>query len=106
MARGDFRFVHLRSRSPYSLLEGALKLKPLAARCAEYRMPALALTDTHNMCGALEFSNIMTGAGIQPIIGLTLSVDIGGADQPGALQMLLRDMWLICVANIEKSGTR
>lgn len=85
MARGDFRFVHLRSRSPYSLLEGALKLKPLAARCAEYRMPALALTDTHNMCGALEFSNIMTGAGIQPIIGLTLSVDIGGADQPGAL---------------------
>jgi len=75
-------FVHLRSRTPYSLLEGALKIKETAARAREYRMPALAMTDTHNMCGALQFSAIMSGEGIQPIMGVTLSVDAGLADQP------------------------
>jgi len=54
-------FVHLRSRSPYSMLEGALKIKETAKRARSMRMPALALTDTNNMCGALEFSDIMSG---------------------------------------------
>ncbi len=79
-------FVHLRSRSPYSMLEGALKMKETAARAREYRMPALAITDTNNMCGALEFSEIMTAAGIQPIMGLTLTLDLEISDQPGALR--------------------
>jgi len=79
-------FVHLRSRSPYSILEGALKIKPTAARCREMRMPALALTDTNNMCGALEFSDTLAGLGIQPIMGLTLSLDLEISDQPGQLR--------------------
>ena len=79
-------FVHLRSRSPYSMLEGALKIKETAARAREWRMPALALTDTNNMCGALEFSDSMTASGIQPIMGVTLSVDLGLADQPGVIR--------------------
>ena len=80
------KFVHLRSRSPYSMLEGALKIKPTAARVREMRMPALALTDTNNMCGALEFSDALVGLGLQPIIGLTLSLDLGISDQPGQLR--------------------
>jgi len=80
------QFVHLRSRSPYSMLEGALKMKETAARAREWRMPALALTDTNNMCGALEFSDIMTSAGVQPIMGVTLSIDLGLADQPGIIR--------------------
>jgi len=79
-------FIHLRSRSPYSILEGALKIKPTAARCREWRMPALALTDTNNMCGALEFSETLTGMGLQPIIGLTLSLDLEIDDQPGQIR--------------------
>ena len=79
-------FVHLRSRSPYSILEGALKIKPMAARVREMRMPALALTDTNNMCGALEFSDTLTGLGIQPIMGLTLSLDLEIDDQPGQIR--------------------
>jgi len=79
-------FVHLRSRSPYSILEGALQIKPTAARCREMRMPALAITDTNNMCGALEFSDTLVGLGIQPIIGLTLSLDLEIDDQPGQLR--------------------
>jgi len=79
-------FVHLRSRSPYSILEGALQIKPTAARCREMRMPALALTDTNNMCGALEFSDTLAGLGIQPIMGLTLSLDLEIDDQPGQIR--------------------
>ncbi|MDF1727549.1 MAG: DNA polymerase III subunit alpha [Sulfitobacter sp.] len=63
------RFIHLRSHSEYSLLEGALRLKQLPKICREAGMPALALTDTNNMFAALEFSIAMSGAGLQPIIG-------------------------------------
>ena len=61
-------------------------MKPTAARVREMRMPALAITDTNNMCGALEFSDTLVGLGIQPIIGLTLSLDLEIDDQPGQLR--------------------
>ncbi len=86
MAVRRLDYVPLRTRSPYSMLEGALKMKPLGARCAEWRFPAVGLTDTNNMCGALEFSDTMAGFGLQPIIGVTLSMDIGLPMQPGQLR--------------------
>ncbi|QPC41469.1 DNA polymerase III subunit alpha [Kaustia mangrovi] len=70
-------FVHLRVHSAFSLLEGALHIKQLADLCRAHRMPALALTDTGNLFGALEYSETLAGAGIQPIIGCTLKVDFG-----------------------------
>jgi len=48
-------FVHLRMRSPYSMLEGALKIDETAKRAVRYRQPALGIADTNNLCGALEF---------------------------------------------------
>ena len=83
------QFIHLRSRSPYSILEGALKIKEVAARCASWKMPALGLTDTNNMCGALEFSEILTGKGVQPLIGVTLSIDLELDMQPGQILSLI-----------------
>jgi DNA polymerase-3 subunit alpha len=85
-------FVHLRVHSAYSLLEGALGIKALAKLCRQYDMPALALTDTDNMFGALEFSETLAKAGIQPIIGISLAVDFeepvqaGAATQPDTAQ--------------------
>src|SRR5690348_10324036 len=73
------RFVHLHVHSSYSLLEGALTIARLAELAKKDRQPALALTDTDNMFGALEFSEKMAGSGIQPIIGCALAVDF--ADQ-------------------------
>ena len=67
-------FVHLRVRSPYSLLEGAIRMPQMVSACQTHGMPAIALTDTNNLFGALEFSEVMAGAGIQPIVGCTLSV--------------------------------
>ncbi len=69
-------FVHLRSHSAFSILEGAIQIPRLKEICLKNKMPALALTDTNNMFGALEFSETLAKAGIQPICGLTLSVRI------------------------------
>jgi len=70
-------FVHLHVHSSYSLLEGALTIARLAELAKKDRQPALALTDTDNMFGALEFSEKLAGSGIQPIIGCALGVDFG-----------------------------
>jgi DNA polymerase III subunit alpha len=71
-------FVHLRVHSAYSLLEGALTIPKLAALAQGDGAPAVALTDTNNLFGALEFSEALAGAGIQPIIGMTLSLTFSG----------------------------
>jgi DNA polymerase-3 subunit alpha len=72
MSHADF--VHLRVHSAYSLSEGAIRLKDLAKMCREAEMPAVAVTDTNNLFGALEFSLAAREKGIQPIIGCQVSV--------------------------------
>jgi DNA polymerase-3 subunit alpha len=67
-------FVHLRVRSAYSLLEGAIKADKIGVMAAEAGMPAVALTDRANLFGALEFSVTTKDAGVQPIIGCALPV--------------------------------
>jgi DNA polymerase III subunit alpha len=76
-------FVHLHVHSSYSLLEGALSIARLAEMAKKDRQPALALTDTDNMFGALEFSEKMASAGIQPIVGCALGVDFGDQENRG-----------------------
>ena len=72
-------FVHLRVRSAYSLLEGAIKADAIGTLAAARDMPAVALTDRANLFGALEFSVATKEAGVQPIVGLALPVTgIGG----------------------------
>ena len=72
-------FVHLRVRSAYSLLEGAIKAEKIGELAAKAEMPAVALTDRANLFGALEFSVLTKETGVQPIIGCTLPVTgIGG----------------------------
>jgi DNA polymerase-3 subunit alpha len=73
-------FVHLHVHSSYSLLEGALTIARLAELAKKDRQPALALTDTDNMFGALEFSEKLAGSGIQPIVGCALAVDFGDVE--------------------------
>jgi len=67
-------FVHLRVHSAYSLLEGALKIPALVKRCRDERMPAVAVTDTNNLFGALEFATTAAESGIQPILGCQISL--------------------------------
>ncbi|MGB3314536.1 MAG: PHP domain-containing protein, partial [Albidovulum sp.] len=69
------RFIHLRTHTEYSLLEGAVPVKKLVGFCDKMKMPAIAVTDTNNMFAALEFSVLAKGAGVQPIVGCQLSLD-------------------------------
>src|ERR1700761_8724 len=73
-------FVHLHVHSAYSLLKGSIKIARLCELAKADRQPALALTDTDNMFGALEFSDKMAGYGIQPIVGCEIAVDFGDQD--------------------------
>lgn len=76
------RFIHLRTHTEYSLLEGAVRLKKLAGLCQAAGMPAVAVTDTNSMFCALEFSVYASGDGIQPIMGCQVDVTYV-ATQPG-----------------------
>ena len=72
MSHADF--VHLRVHSSYSLSEGAIKADKIAALAREAAMPAVAITDTGNLFGALEFSQACAGKGVQPIIGCQVAL--------------------------------
>jgi len=67
-------FVHLRVHTAYSLSEGAIKVKQLVKLCDKMGLPAVAITDTGNLFGALEFSTACADAGVQPIIGVQLAI--------------------------------
>jgi len=76
-------FIHLRVHTAYSLSAGAIKIKELVALCKTNKMPAVAITDTGNLFGALQFSMACAEAGVQPIIGCDLAIrrGEGGARQ-------------------------
>ena len=57
-------FVHLHVHTEYSLLDGAIRCADLAKRCAEWGMPAVAMTDQGVMYGAVEFYQQCKSAGV------------------------------------------
>ena len=104
-------FVHLRVHSAYSLSEGAIKADKIAALAREAAMPAVAITDTANMFGALEFSQACVAKGIQPIIGCQIALtrtDAPRADlirlAPDPLVLLAQDA--IGLANLQRLSSR
>jgi DNA polymerase-3 subunit alpha len=79
-------FVHLRVKSAYSLLEGAVRPSELAELARDASTPAVAVTDTNNLFGVYEIADTMAKAGVQPIVGALLSVEFAGraAHQTGS----------------------
>ncbi|WP_292306757.1 DNA polymerase III subunit alpha, partial [Mesorhizobium sp.] len=72
------RFIHLRVHSAYSLLEGALQLGAIVGHAVKDEAPAIAVTDTNNLFGALEFAQKAVKDGIQPIIGCQVDLVFSG----------------------------
>ncbi|MDR3468378.1 MAG: DNA polymerase III subunit alpha [Xanthobacteraceae bacterium] len=98
-------FVHLHVHSAYSLLRGSIKVGTLAELAKADQQPALALTDTDNMFGALEFSDKLAGYGIQPIVGCELAVDFGDLE-PGTRGVLAAGPARIVLLAARESGYR
>ncbi len=93
-------FVHLRVHTAYSLSAGAIRIKVLADLCKAERMPAVAITDTGNLFGALEFATTCSGAGVQPIIGCEVALArrnseegnrLGRVSEPDRIVLLVQD---------------
>ncbi len=62
-------FVHLRLHSEFSLIDGLVRIKPLAQQVANLGMPAVALTDHCNLFAQVKFYKAAIAAGIKPIYG-------------------------------------
>ncbi|KQZ81991.1 DNA polymerase III subunit alpha [Mesorhizobium sp. Root157] len=76
-------FIHLRVHSAYSLLEGALQLGKIVGHALKDESPAIAVTDTNNLFGALEFAQKAVKDGIQPIIGCQIDLAFSGENADG-----------------------
>jgi DNA polymerase-3 subunit alpha len=78
-------FVHLHLHTEYSLLDGAIRMKELMKKAAEFKMPAVAITDHGNLFGAIEFYQEAQRAGVKPIIGCEAYIAPGShKDRPGS----------------------
>src|SRR5437870_3647659 len=88
-------FVHLHLHTEYSLLDGAIRMKELMKKAAEFKMPAVAITDHGNLFGAIEFYQEATRAGVKPIIGCEAYIapgshkDRSGSRRDGAYHFTL-----------------
>ena len=69
-------FNHLKIHSQYSICEGAIKIDELKEFSKDNKIRSIALCDTANLCGALEFAEKLSKVGTQPIIGTQINFKI------------------------------
>ena len=69
----NYKFNHLKVHTQYSICEGAIKIDSLKDFCKEKKIASIGLSDTSNLCGALEFSENISKVGTQPIIGTQIN---------------------------------
>jgi len=69
-------FNHLKVHTQYSICEGAIKIDELADFCKSKKIKSIGLSDSYNLCGALEFSEKISKVGTQPIIGTQINVNL------------------------------
>ncbi len=67
------KFNHLKLHTQYSICEGAVKIDEIKESSKENKIKSLAICDTLNLCGALEFSDKLSKIGTQPIIGTQIN---------------------------------
>ncbi|HEX5038321.1 MAG TPA: DNA polymerase III subunit alpha [bacterium] len=73
------KFVHLHLHTQYSLLDGAITIDALVAKCKALGMPAVAITDHGNLFGGIEFYQAATKKGIKPILGCEIYIQSDGS---------------------------
>ena len=83
------KFTHLKVHSQYSICEGALKIENLSSFCKKNKIKAIGLSDTSNLCGALEFSENISKSGTQPILGTQINFKF--KDEVGLLPIIAKN---------------
>ncbi len=80
MSSASPSFVHLRSHSEFSVVDGIARIPDLVKTAKSFGQPALALTDLCNLFGWIKFYKAARKAGIKPIAGA--DVWLGNPDDP------------------------
>ena len=62
-------FNHFKLHTQYSICEGAIKIEDLEKFCKNNKIKSIGISDTSNLCGALQFSESVSKSKTQPIIG-------------------------------------
>jgi DNA polymerase-3 subunit alpha len=89
---GSPRFVHLRLHTEYSLEDGTVRIGQLIDRAVELGMPAVAVTDWHNLFGLVKFYRQAISRGIKPIAGADLRIsDPDDPDHHGVATLLIQN---------------
>ena len=76
MLGNNKNFNHLKVHTQYSICEGAIKIDDLADFCKSNKIKAIGLSDSYNLCGALEFADKISKVGTQPIIGTQININL------------------------------
>jgi DNA polymerase-3 subunit alpha len=85
-------FVHLRTHSEYSVVDGTLRIDDAAAAARADGQVAMAITDLSNLFGAVKFYKACRGAGVKPLIGVDIFLEPeGGEKHPTRLLLLVQD---------------
>ncbi|MBM3362056.1 MAG: DNA polymerase III subunit alpha [Betaproteobacteria bacterium] len=82
-------FVHLRTHTEFSVVDGMLRIDDLAQAAAADRQPALAITDLNNLFGAVKFYKAARASGVKPLIGADVWVQTPGREESAAAARLL-----------------
>ncbi len=82
-------FVHLRTHTEYSVVDGTLRIDEVVAAAAADQQPALAITDLGNLFGAIKFYNAARSKGIKPLIGADVWLEPEGSDRAPTRLLLL-----------------
>ncbi len=102
-------FVHLRTHSEYSVVDGMLRIDAAASAARNDGQVALALTDLNNLFGAVQFYQACRAQGVKPVIGVDLWMEPEGSDkQPSRLLLLVQNMqgWLNLCELLARGWTR
>ncbi len=89
MQENNQNFNHLKIHTQYSICEGAIKIEELKKFCKEKKIKSIGLSDTYNLCGALEFSEEISKSGTQPIIGTQINFKFN--EQIGIIPLIAKN---------------
>ena len=83
-------FNHFQIHSQFSICEGAIKIDDLKEYCRKKKIISVGLSDTSNLCGALEFSEKISKVGTQPIIGTKVNFKVN--EEIGLLTLIANNI--------------
>jgi DNA polymerase-3 subunit alpha len=82
-------FVHLRTHTEYSVVDGTLRVDDAVAAAARDGQPACAITDLNNLFGAIKFYSAARKKGVKPILGCDLWLEPLGDEKQGSRLLVL-----------------